>query len=243
MSETAPLLQIDDLHVRYADGIDALRGVSLEVARGQRVGLVGANGSGKTTLMLAIMNAVAFSGRIRVAGVELSGKTEQQTRSRCGMIFQEADDHLFMPTLLDDVAFGPLNQGCSTAEVQRRADEAIAGVGLAGMEHRPAHHMSAGQKRAAAQATVLAMQVDLLLLDEPGTNLDGRGRRRLIDLLAGRSEALLLATHDLAMVRRLCPRVILLDEGRVAADCSTGQLLADAALLAAHGMGDEPQVA
>ncbi len=239
----APLLQIDDLRVRYADGVEALRGVSLAMARAERVGLVGANGSGKTTLMLAIMNALRFSGRILVGGVEVGGKTEQETRSRCGMIFQEADDHLFMPTLREDVAFGPLNQGCSTDEAQRRADETIAGVGLAGLEHRPAHHMSAGQKRAAALATVLAMHVDLLLLDEPGTNLDGRCRRRLIEMLAGRGEAMLLATHDLPLVRRLCPRVILLDDGRIAADCPTSELLADAALLSAHGLADGESLA
>ena len=155
------------------------------------------------------------------------------------MIFQDAEDHLFMPTLLDDVAFGPLNQGCSADEAQRRACAAIAQVGLAGLEQRSAHHMSGGQKRAAALATVLSMQVQLLLLDEPGANLDGRSRRRMIEILDGRPEALLLATHDLPLIRRLCSRVLLLDEGRLVADRPTAELLADGELLSAHGLVDD----
>ena len=168
MTETRALLQVDDLHVRYADDVTALRGVSLEIAPSERVGLIGPNGAGKTTLMLAVMNAVPFKGRIAVDGIEVSKKTEHETRSRCGMIFQDAEDHLFMPTLLDDVAFGPLNQGCGADESVRLAREAIAQVGLSGLEQRSAHHMSGGQKRAAALATVLSMRVKLLLLDEPG---------------------------------------------------------------------------
>jgi len=238
MAETPALLQIEDVHVRYADGVDALARVSLTVNPSERVGLVGPNGAGKTTLMLAIMNAVRFTGRIVVDAVEVSKKTEHEARSRCGMIFQDAEDHLFMPTLLDDVAFGPLNQGCRAEEARRRAGEAIAQVGLTGLEQRSAHHMSAGQKRAAALATVLSMQVKLLLLDEPGANLDGRSRRRLIEILDGRTEAMLLATHDLPMIDRLCSRVILLDRGHIVADRSTAALLADSALLRAHGLAD-----
>ncbi|MCY2993550.1 MAG: ABC transporter ATP-binding protein [Planctomycetota bacterium] len=239
MTEIPVLLQVDDLHVRYADGIDALRGLSLRLHSGERVGLIGPNGSGKTTLMLAIMHAVRFCGRIVVDTIEVNQQTEHAARSRCGMIFQDAEDHLFMPTLLDDVAFGPLNQGCDADEAQRRAGEAIAQVGLTGLEHRSAHHMSGGQKRVAALATVLSMQVKLLLLDEPGANLDGRSRRRLIDILDGRTEALLLATHDLPMIRRLCSRVILLDQGQILADRPTASLLADTALLSAHGLVDD----
>ena len=169
---------------------------------------------------------------------EVGKKTEIQARSRCGMIFQDAEDHLFMPTLLDDVAFGPLNQGCDAGEAQRRAGDAIAQVGLLGLELRSAHHMSGGQKRAAALATVLAMQVKLLLLDEPAANLDCRSRRRLIEVLDRRGEALLLATHDLPLIRRLCSRAILIDEGRIVADRPTADLLADGPLLAAHGLVD-----
>jgi cobalt/nickel transport system ATP-binding protein len=238
MTDTSALLEIHDLHVRYADGVDALRGVSLTVNASERVGLIGPNGAGKTTLMLSIMNAVRFTGRIVVDAIDVCKKTEHEVRSRCGMIFQDAEDHLFMPTLLDDVAFGPLNQGCDADEAQQRAIDAIAQVGLTGLEQRSAHHMSGGQKRAAALATVLSMRVRLLLLDEPGANLDCRSRRRLIEMLAGRTEAMLLATHDLPLIRRLCSRVILVDEGLIIADRSTSDLLADAALLIAHGLVD-----
>jgi cobalt/nickel transport system ATP-binding protein len=239
MTDTTVLLQIDQLHVRYADGVDALRGVSLAMHPAERVGLIGPNGAGKTTLMLAIMNAVRFTGRIVVDTIDVGRRTEQAARSRCGMIFQDAEDHLFMPTLLDDVAFGPLNQGCPADEAQRRATTAIAQVGLSGLEQRSAHHMSGGQKRAAALATVLSMQVKLLLLDEPGANLDGRSRRRLIEILDGRSEGLLLATHDLPLIRRLCSRVILMDQGLIIADRPAAELLADRPLLKAHGLVDD----
>ena len=238
MTDNAALLQVDDLHVRYADGVDALRGVSLQMHSSERVGLIGPNGAGKTTLMLAIMNAVRFTGRVVVDAIAVSKQTEHAARSRCGMIFQDAEDHLFMPTLLDDVAFGPLNQGCDAEEARRRAAEAIAQVGLTGLEQRSAHHMSGGQQRAAALATVLSMRVQLLLLDEPGANLDGRSRRRLIEILDGRPEAMLLATHDLPMIRRLCQRVILLDQGQIIADRPTADLLADTDLLSAHGLAD-----
>ena len=239
MTEIPALLQVDDLHVHYADGVDALRGLSFRLQPGERVGLIGPNGAGKTTLMLAIMHAVRFCGRIVIDTIEVKKQTEQAARSRCGMIFQDAEDHLFMPTLLDDVAFGPLNQGCDAGEAQRRAGEAIAQVGLTGLEQRSAHHMSGGQKRAAALATVLSMQVKLLLLDEPGANLDGRSRRRLIDILDGRREAMLLATHDLPLIRRLCSRVILLDQGQILADRPTANLLGDTDLLSVHGLVDD----
>lgn len=238
MTVTLPLLQVENLHVHYADGVDAIRDVSLAIKPGERVGLIGPNGAGKTTLMLSIMNALRFTGRILVDSIEVSKKTEQQTRSRCGMIFQDAEDHLFMPTLLDDVAFGPLNQGCDADEAARRANDAIAKVGLAGLKQRSAHHMSGGQKRAASLATVMSMQVKLLLLDEPGANLDGRSRHRLIDILDARTETMLLATHDLPMVRRLCSRVLLMDQGRIIADRTPDDLLADAALLHDYGVSD-----
>ena len=238
MAELLALLQVENVCVHYADGVDALGGVSFTINAGERVGLIGPNGAGKTTLLLSIMNALRFTGRIAVDSIEVSRKTEQAARSRCGMVFQNAEDHLFMPTLLDDVAFGPLNQGCDADEARRRADAAIENVGLGGFELRSAHHMSAGQKRAASLATVLSMQVKLLLLDEPGANLDCRGRRRLLEILAARPEAMLLATHDLAMVRRLCSRAILLDQGRIVADRPTDALLADAALLGEHGVMD-----
>ena len=231
-----PVLEIDNLTVRYDDGADALRGVSLSVAPSQRVGLIGPNGSGKTSLLLAIMRGVRSEGTITVDGVQLRRDTVDDVRSRCGMTFQNADDQLFMATLLDDVAFGPLNQGKSPDEARSLARDALQAVALDGLETRTAHHLSGGQKQNAALATILAMQVKLLLLDEPGANLDLRSRRRLQAVLADRDEAMLIATHDLDMVRALCPRLILLDEGRIVAAGRTESLLSDTALLTRHGL-------
>ena len=230
------LLNITGLHVSYDQGINALHGVDLRVAAGQRIGLIGPNGAGKTSLMMAILRAVPSTGRVVLDGIELSRRTVEQVRGRCGMVFQDADDQLFMPTLLDDVAFGPLNQDPDAETARRRAVKAIAAVGLGGLENRPAHHLSGGQKRCAALATVLAMQVKLLLLDEPGANLDFRSRRRLVEILLSRPEAMLLASHDLDMVGRLCQEVVLLDEGRIVAQGPSGEILANKALLEAHGL-------
>jgi len=230
------ILNIEDLFVTYQDGTSALRGVGLTVLPGQRVGLIGPNGAGKTSLMLAVMRSVPFTGRIMVDGVELSRRTTDEVRSRCGMTFQDPDDQLFMPTLLDDVAFGPLNQGDSPTAAEAKALHAIAMVGLEGLQGRCAHHFSGGQKRNAALATILSMQIKLLMLDEPGANLDARCRRRMIDTLHGRQEAMLLATHDLLMIGELCDRVIVLDNGQVVANGASCDILDDSDLLAAHGL-------
>ena len=230
------VLRTENVSVKYNDGTEALRGLTFGVGVGERIGLIGPNGSGKTSLMLAVMRGVPFDGRIVVDGVELTRRTAADARSRCGMTFQDADDQLFMPTLLADAAFGPLNQGCGQAAAEQRARDAIATVGLAGLEDRCAHHLSGGQKRNAALATILSMHVKLLLLDEPGASLDFRSRRRLVEILRGRDEAILLATHDLTMVADLCDRVIVLEDGRIAADAATDEILGDTDLLAAHGL-------
>jgi len=163
-------------------------------------------------------------------------QTQRDIRSRCGMTFQSPDDQLFMPTLIDDVAFGPLNQRLDPAEAQARAEDAIASVGLKGLESRPAHHLSGGQKRLASLATVLSMNVKLLLMDEPGSNLDFRSRRRLMEILQARAEAIVVATHDMDIVSRLCSRVVVMDEGKIAADGPAEDILGDRSLLAAHGL-------
>ena len=236
MTNTGNILEIEALSVHYHEGGRALEGVTLALAGGERVALIGPNGAGKTTLLLAVMGGVPHSGTIVVDGITLTRRTATAIRNRCGMMFQDPDDQLFMPDLLDDVAFGPLNQGLSQDDARRRSLEAIGAVGLTGLEGRCAHHLSEGQKRSACLATLLAMDVKLLLLDEPGAGLDCRARRRLVDLLAGREEAMLLATHDLNMVRRLCPRVVLLDEGRVVADGPAERFLDDQSLLQEHGL-------
>ncbi len=230
------ILDITDLRVRYSDGDDALRGISFGIAPAQRVAIIGPNGAGKTSLLLSIMRGVSYTGRVVIDGIELSRRSADDARGRCGMMFQDADDQLFMPTLLDDVAFGPLNQGLDADAARARAVQAIRVVGLSGLEMRSAHHLSGGQKRCAALATILSMQVKLLLLDELGANLDHRSKRRLVDLLAARPEAMLLATHDLDLVRELCQRVIILDDGRIVADAATADAMADGPLLEKHGL-------
>jgi energy-coupling factor transporter ATP-binding protein EcfA2 len=230
------MLTIRDLRVTHHDGTVALRGVSLTVGARERVGLIGPNGAGKTSLLLAVMGALPFEGQVVADGLTLGKATLDEVRGRCGMIFQDASDQLFMPTLLEDAAFGPLNQGHAPDAARDKALSALSAVGLAGLEDRSPHHLSGGQMRCAALATVLAMDARLLLLDEPGANLDARSRRRLIELLEGRPEAMLLATHDLDMVRRLCPRTVVLDGGLVAADGPTGQVLGDGRLMEAHGL-------
>ena len=230
------ILEIEDLYVTHHDGTEALHGVSLTVARGEKVGLIGPNGAGKTSLLLAIMAGVSARGRIVVDGTELARRTTDQVRGRCGMTFQDADDQLFMPTLLEDVAFGPLNQGLTAEAAKQRAKRAIAAVGLVGLDSRSAHHLSGGQKQNAALATILSMEVDLLLLDEPGADLDVRSRKRLVGILRGRDEAMLMATHDLDMVGALCSRAVLLDDGRVVAAGGCREILDDSDLLRDHGL-------
>jgi cobalt/nickel transport system ATP-binding protein len=222
--------------VRYHDGTEALHGISFELQPAQRVALIGPNGAGKTSLLLAIMRGVDFSGWIAIDGLEASRRNEDQCRNRCGMTFQNADDQLFMPTLLEDVAFGPLNQGLSAEDARLRAHDAIAAVGLSGLEGRAAHHLSDGQKRVAAMATLVSMDIKLLLLDEPAAGLDYRSRQRVIKILAGRREAMLLATHDLDLAGMLCRRIIVLEEGLIVADGTAEAVLDDRPLLSAHGL-------
>jgi energy-coupling factor transporter ATP-binding protein EcfA2 len=232
---SAPALALEALAFRYPDGTEALRGVDLAIAPGETVGLVGPNGAGKSTIAL---NVVGFlhpsAGAVRVFGTVVGHPTLQEVRRRVGLVFQSPDDQLFMSTLFDDVAFGPLNLGLPEEEVRRRTAEALAAVGLAGLEAKFPGHLSGGQKRAAALAGVLAMGPDLLLLDEPSSNLDPASRRGMIDRLATLPQAKLIASHDLEMVLDLCPRVVVLDAGRVVADGPALEILSDAALMGRH---------
>ena len=233
---TPNALAIDDLRFTYHDGPEVLKGVSLRVAPGEAVGLLGPNGSGKSTLLRLLVGLLRGEGRIAAGGIELSRENLPELRRRVGLVFQDPDAQLFMPTLLDDVMFGPLNGGMARAEARRRAEAALARVDLAPLAGRSAHHLSGGERRRAALAAVLAMAPPLLLLDEPSSDLDPRGRRRLIELLAGLGETRLIATHDLDLVWDLCPRVVILEGGRIAADGPAETILRDGDLLRRHGL-------
>ena len=232
-----PALLIADLSYEYPDGTRALDGVSLRVAPGERVALLGPNGAGKSTLILHI-NGVLMpqQGRVSVSGFELADATVREVRARVGLVFQDPDDQLFMTTVYDDVAFGPLNMGFSRAETDERVHEALHGVGLAETASKPGTHLSFGQKKRAALATVLSMRPDVLVLDEPTSNLDPRARRHMIELLHRQSSTLIVATHDMDLAWRLCTRAVILDDGRIVADGPAEAVLTDEQLMLDHGL-------
>jgi cobalt/nickel transport system ATP-binding protein len=232
-----PLLQVEDLVYTYPDGTRALGGVGFELRAGERAALLGPTGAGKSTLLLHLNGLLrAQSGRVQVDGIEVTEETLREVRRRVGLVFQEPDDQLFLPTLLEDVTFGPLNEGLGAHEAEHRALHVLEELGLEGKGSRPAHHLSGGERRLAALATVLVSRPPLLVLDEPTGSLDARGRQRLVEMLAARSETLLVATHDLAAAGALCERGIVLAEGRVVSDGPLADLLADPERLAALGL-------
>lgn len=235
MSQSA--LEIDNLHYRYPDGTVALRGVSLHLSPGERVALVGPNGAGKSTLLLH-MNGVlrGMSGRVLVYGEEVREATLKRVRARVGLIFQDPDDQLFSPTVFDDVAFGPLHMGFGEEEVRQRVGWALAQVDMAGYERHMPHHLSMGQRKRVALATVLSMSPDILAMDEPTASLDPRARRGLVELLQHLPQTICVSTHDMRLVRDVCPRMVILEQGTIAADSPTETLLNDVALLEQHGL-------
>ncbi len=229
-------IETEDLCFSYRDGRQALANVSCRIGRGERVGIVGPNGAGKSTLLLLFVGVLRGQGTIRVCGTALSRSTLREIRRQVGLVFQDPDDQLFMPTIAEDVAFGPAQTGLTRDEIEKRVEEALESVGMAGFGAREPHHLSGGEKRAASLATVLSMRPEILALDEPTTGLDPRSRRRVIELLKCRKQTLLVATHDLEMTLELCGRVVLLDRGRVIADGPAREVLADAKLMDAHGL-------
>jgi cobalt/nickel transport system ATP-binding protein len=236
--DTQPAIDVAGLNFTYPDGKRALADLALQIAPGETVGLVGPNGAGKTTLFLCLAGVLsAAAGTVRVAGLDPRQPAERKLLpGRVGIVFQNSDDQLFSTTIGDDVAFGPLNLGVPADEVRRRVAEALSRVGLAGFEGRVPFHLSGGEKRRAALAGVLAMQPAILLLDEPSMFLDPRGRRELINLLNELAITKIIASHDLDMILDTCQRVLVLDQGRVAAQGAVRALLGDAVLMDAHGL-------
>ncbi len=230
-------LTIHDIHFAYPDGTRALRGISLSVAHGEAVALVGGNGAGKSTLLLQLNGFLSPSqGEIVVSGLPLNRDTSARIRRMVGLVFQNPDDQLFMPTVGEDVAFGPRQAGWEALEVEAATAAALERVGAAHLRDRPPYRLSAGEKRAVAIATVLTMQPDILVMDEPSSHLDPASRRRLVRLLQSFEHTRIIATHDLEMVVEVCSRVILLDGGKVVAQGPTRDILNDEPLMLAHGL-------
>ena len=230
-------VRVEHLHYTYPDGTEALRGVELSVEPGEKVAIVGPNSAGKSTLLLHLNGILGGGhGHVAVGGTTVGPDTARQVRAAVGLVFQDPDDQLFSPTVREDVAFGPIHMGVPEHELHHRVERALAAVGMSGFEQRVPHHLSLGQRKRVAVATVLSMDPSVLVFDEPTAGLDPRGRRELMAVMASRPETLLVSTHDLAMVAETLARTVILDGGVVVADGSSAELLRDEALLEAHGL-------
>jgi cobalt/nickel transport system ATP-binding protein len=236
MSEKS--LEISGLAYAYPDGNQALYGVNLSINQGERVALLGPNGAGKTTLVLHLNGIIpTMQGQVRVAGELVDSKNAESIKSvrhKVGIVFQDPDDQLFMPTVGQDVAFGPYNAGLRGLELERAVNEALELVGMSEFIDRPPHHLSFGQRRRVAVATVLAMKPEILVMDEPSSNLDPAARRELAEIITSLDVTLLMVTHDLPFAHELCQRAVILSAGVVAADDEISRVLSDKQLLTAH---------
>lgn len=232
---STPVIELRGLRHTYPDGHLALAGVDLHIHPGERVALLGPNGAGKTTLVLHLNGIlVPTSGSVAVSGLPVVREHLLDVRRRVGIVFQDPDDQLFMTTVAQDVAFGPRNLGLSPAEVDQRVADALDAVGMGDVADRAPHHLSFGQKRRVAVATVLAMRPEILVLDEPSSNLDPASRRELAEIVDGLDITVLMVTHDLPYALQLCERSVVLSDGRVVADSATADVLADEALMREH---------
>jgi cobalt/nickel transport system ATP-binding protein len=233
-------IEVRNLQFRYHDGAAALKGVSFSVAKGECVGLIGPNGAGKSTLLLHLNGLLPESWKgesgVLVEGRPLTREALPEIRRQVGLLFQDPNDQLFCPTVFEDVAFGPQQLGLSEAEVRARVTQALTRAGLPGFEQRAPHHLSVGEKRRVCLAGVLACEPAILVLDEPTSSLDPRGRREIKDLLRQIQITKLIATHDLELVVELCTRVIVLDGGAVVAEGPTIELLSNEELMLRHSL-------
>ncbi len=234
--QTDLALDIKNLSFAYPDGRDALKHVTIAIKPGERVALVGPNGAGKSTLLLHLNGILQGEGQIRVGGLTVEKKNLPVIRAMVGLVFQNPDDQLFSPTVFEDVAFGPLHMGLDEDEVRTRVEEALTMVGMTSYAARLSYHLSMGEKKRIAIATVLSMHPQILALDEPSAGLDPRARRQLINLLQTLPQTQIIATHDMMLVREMCSRMIVMDEGRIIADDATSALFERVELLEAHGL-------
>jgi cobalt/nickel transport system ATP-binding protein len=229
-------IEVEHLSYSYPDGHPALQDVSLKIAPGEKVALVGPNGAGKSTLILHLNGILTGKGGVVVCGLPVEPKNLGRVRAAVGLVFQNPDDQLFSPTVFDDVAYGPLYQGLARLEVQQRVEKALAEVNMKEYASRVSHHLSMGEKKRISIATVLSMEPEVLVLDEPTAGLDPRSRRTFLNLLRDLPMTMLVSTHDMALVNELFKRIVIMDEGRIVADGDTQVLMADEALLQAHGL-------
>jgi cobalt transport protein ATP-binding subunit len=232
-----PVIELRDVSFRYPDGHPALVDLSLRIEAGERVAVLGPNGAGKSTLCLHLNGILRpTAGEVFIGGAAVTDAAVPEVRRRVGVVFQDPDDMLFMPTVAQDVAFGPANLGLSRDDIAHRVDDALAMVGMAAVKDRPPHHLSFGQRKRVAAAAVLAMQPEVLVLDEPSSNLDPRSRREFAEILAGLPQTLVMVTHDLPYALQLCQRAVIVDHGTVVADGPIGEILSDASLLSEHDL-------
>ncbi len=230
-----PALEVRDLAFAYPDGRQALFGCNLTIRRGERVAVLGPNGAGKTTLVLHLNGVhTAGAGEVVVGGLPVVRENLKEIRRRVGIVFQDPDDQLFMPTVWDDVAFGPANMGVKGDDLGLCVKAALAQVGMESYADRVPHHLSFGQRRRVAVATVLAMEPEILVLDEPSSNLDPAARQELAEILQSLPLTVLMVTHDLPYALQLCPRALVMNDGVIVADGPTGEILSDASLMAAN---------
>lgn len=231
------IVEAKNLSYTYPDGTSGIKDISFRITHGESVAVVGANGAGKSTLLLHLNGyLVPVHGALRVGDYPLTEKTKKAVRRSVGMVFQDPDDQLFMPTVFDDVAFGPLNLGLPQEEVEDRVTRSLETVGMPHLKNRPPYRLSGGEKRSVAIAAILAMSPDILVMDEPNSNLDPKARRRLIRLLKTFEHTKIIATHDLDMALDICERTIVIHQGKVAADGPTQELFQDDGLLAQSGL-------
>lgn len=234
-------VEIRDLSFSYPDGQPGLKHINLIVNVGENVALIGPNGAGKSTLLLHLNGILRGNSTVKIFGLRVEEKNLKEIRRKVGLVFQDPEDQLFSPTVFDDVAFGPMNMGYCESEVRRRVTEALKSVGMTGYEQRSPHHLSIGEKKRIAIATVLSLSPELLVLDEPSSNLDPRSKWNLIGLLRRLPKTKTIATHDLELVKALCQRTVILDKGEIVADGITEKILDDVSLLKAHGLAPDFQ--
>jgi cobalt/nickel transport system ATP-binding protein len=230
-------VRIIRLSYTYPDGTKALEGIDLDVRCGERVAIVGPSGAGKSTLLLHLNGVLTGNGSVKIIGVNLEQSSLRQIRRQVGLLFQDPNDQLFCPTVFEDIAFGPLNLSVPAEEIPRRVEKALQDSGLdRSIRSRSSHHLSLGERRRVSLATVLAMEPEILGMDEPTSNLDPRNRRHLIDVISGLKATLIVATHDLELVLDVCSRTVLMDQGKIWEDGETRPMLADARLMQLHGL-------